>query len=120
MRTIQAVFPSCRIFREQAPAKDDENPDFTNMVLFCKKSSSKPLRFRDPVPADYLRSKSRESYLAPQHELDPALFAAIPKGGRQVLVAKEIGRLYKYQDRGALEHWEIMRKVVPSAVWENW
>jgi hypothetical protein len=28
--------------------------------------------------------------------------------------------LYKYQDRGALEHWAIMRKVIPDSVWENW
>lgn len=90
------------------------------MVLFCKKSSSKPLQFREPEPSDFLGSKSRESYLVPKHELEPSLFATIPKGGRRILVAKEVNRLYKYQDRGALEHWGIMRKVVPDAVWENW
>ncbi|KAJ6072279.1 hypothetical protein N7467_010364 [Penicillium canescens] len=120
VRTIQAVFPSCRIFREQAPVGSDENTDFTNMVLFCKKSAGTPLRFRDPVQADFLRSKSRESYLVPKHELDPAIFASYPKNGRALLWEKEVGRLHKYQDRSALAHWGIMRKVLPDAVWENW
>ncbi|KAJ5689477.1 hypothetical protein N7462_003869 [Penicillium macrosclerotiorum] len=118
-RTIQAVFPTCRIFREDAPSEDNENNNFTNMVFFCKKNSS-PLQFREPVPSDFLRSKTRENYLLPKHELDPVIFATIPKKGRHVLVAKEARRLHKFQDRGALEHWEIMRKVIPDAVWENW
>ncbi|KAJ5146062.1 Spermidine/spermine synthases family [Penicillium bovifimosum] len=119
VRTIKAVFPSCRIFRE-APSPDEEDANFTNMVLFCKKSSSTPIQFRDPVPADYLGSKSRESYLVPEHELDASMFSHYPKTGRAILRAKEVGRLDKFQDRSALEHWFIMRKVIPDAVWENW
>lgn len=120
VRTIQAVFPTCRIFREQAPSKDDENPNFTNLMLFCKKSSNTPLRFREPVSADFLRSHSRENYLVPKHELDATTFASIPPKGRPVLIDKEVKRLHKFQDRGAIEHWQIMRKVLPDAVWENW
>ncbi|KAJ5176687.1 uncharacterized protein N7482_002564 [Penicillium canariense] len=119
-RTIQRVFPSCRIFREHQAGQDEENPNFTNMVFFCKKSSRTPVQFRDPVSSDFLRSKSRENYLVPKHELDPAIFATIPHKGRSILVEKEVKRLHKFQDRGALEHWEIMRKVIPAAVWENW
>jgi hypothetical protein len=37
-----------------------------------------------------------------------------------VLYDKEVNRLHKYQDRGALEHWGIMRTVLPDAVWEAW
>lgn len=120
VRTIQAVFPSCRIFREQAASKDDENANFTNMVLFCKKNTNTPLTFRDPVNADFLGSKSREAYLVPKHEMELSTFSTIPPKGRRVLVAKEVGRLHKFQDRAALEHWEIMRTVLPDAVWENW
>ncbi|KAJ5397601.1 Spermine/spermidine synthase family protein [Penicillium cosmopolitanum] len=120
VRTILAAFPSCRIFREHPAERDSENPDFTNMVLFCKKSSKTPVEFRDAVPADFLRSRSRESYLVPTHEMSPALFSTIPKDGKSILLDDEVGRLYKYQDRGALEHWAIMRKVIPDSVWENW
>lgn len=119
-RTIQAVFPSCRIFREQIANEEDEDTDFTNMVFFCKKSSNSPVSFRDPVPLDYLRSKSRENYLVPKHEIDPAIFVTIPKKGARVLIEKKVGLLHKYLDRGALEHWAIMRQVIPDTVWENW
>ncbi|KKK22369.1 hypothetical protein P175DRAFT_0472307 [Aspergillus ochraceoroseus IBT 24754] len=118
VRTIQAVFPSCRLFREEAAS--EVGPDFTNMVIFCKKTPNSPIQFRDAVPADFLGSKFRATYLVPKHEMDPVRFESIEKGGRHVLHEKEAGRLHKYQDRGALEHWAIMRKVLPDAVWENW
>ncbi|EAW12775.1 spermidine synthase [Aspergillus clavatus NRRL 1] len=118
VRTIMAVFPSCRIFREDSA--EEAQFDFTNMVIFCKKSNDTPLRFRDAVKADFLGSRSRENYLVPKHEVDPAMFQSIQKGGRRVLVAKETGRLHKFQDRSANGHWEIMRTVVPKAIWENW
>ncbi|KAJ5191261.1 uncharacterized protein N7498_010246 [Penicillium cinerascens] len=120
VRTILATFPTCRIFRENAPPADNENQDFTNMVIFCTKNIGAPLKFRSPEQADFLGSDSRKNYLLPTHEIDPAVFDPIPKGGSRLLVDKEVKRLYKYQDRGALEHWEIMRKVIPAAVWENW
>lgn len=90
------------------------------MVFFCKKSSNSPVSFRDPVPSDYLRSRSRENYLVPKHEIDPAIFVTIPKKGARVLIEKKVGLLHKYLDRGALEHWAIMRQVIPDTVWENW
>ncbi|KAJ5280139.1 hypothetical protein N7478_005511 [Penicillium angulare] len=118
-RTIQAVFPSCRMFRE-TEANNNDNSDFTNMVLFCKKTTGSTITFREPTQADYLGSKSRESYMVPKNEMDASMFSTIPPAGRRVLVEKELGRLHKFQDRAALEHWEIMRKVLPDAVWENW
>ncbi|KAJ5149191.1 hypothetical protein N7448_000769 [Penicillium atrosanguineum] len=121
VRTILATFPTCRVFRESEAKPDDENANFTNMVIFCtKRSTGTPLQFRAPERADFLGSNSRKNYLLPKYELDPAMFDPIPKGGRRLLVDKEVKRLYKYQDRGALEHWSIMRQVIPAAVWENW
>lgn len=90
------------------------------MVIFCKKDNATPLTFRDPIPRDYLGSKARETFLVPKHELDPQRFADIEHRGRPVLIAKEAGRLYKYQDRSVLEHWKIMRDVLPAIVWETW
>ncbi|KAL4901539.1 hypothetical protein BDW74DRAFT_160087 [Aspergillus multicolor] len=123
IRTIKSVFPTCRLFREDATP--EVGPDFTNMVIFCTKSTA-PLIFRDPVPEDFLGSRFRARYLVPKHEVDAAQFENVgledgPQGhGRRVLVDKEVGRLHKYQDRGALEHWAIMRTVLPDAVWEGW
>ncbi|PYI30042.1 S-adenosyl-L-methionine-dependent methyltransferase [Aspergillus indologenus CBS 114.80] len=119
IRTIRAVFPTCRIFREAAE-NDDLNNDFTNMVIFCKKSAATPLRFRQPAPKDYLGSKFRETHLLPRHEVDPARFEVIPPNGRRLLTDRESHLLHKYQDRSALEHWQIMRTVLPDLVWEYW
>ncbi|KAL4808764.1 S-adenosyl-L-methionine-dependent methyltransferase [Aspergillus unguis] len=120
IRTIKAIFPTCRLFREDASS--EVGPDFTNMVIFCTKSSSHlaPLKFRDPVPADFLESRFRARYLLPKHEVDASRFETVEAGGRRVLHAGETGRLHKYQDRGALEHWSIMRTVMPDRVWEGW
>jgi hypothetical protein len=91
------------------------------MAIFCKKSSSaSPLRFREPVRADFLGSMSREEYLMPKHEIDPAVFAHIEAGGRAVLRADEATLLNKFRDRSTLDHWTLMRQVLPDAVWENW
>ncbi|KAL2812389.1 S-adenosyl-L-methionine-dependent methyltransferase [Aspergillus granulosus] len=118
VRTIKSIFPTCRLYREEAHS--EVAPDFTNMVIFCTKSLSNPIAFRDPVPADFLGSRFRSRYLVPRHEVDAQRFAAIEQGGRAVLYDKEVNRLHKYQDRGALEHWSIMRTVLPDAVWEGW
>lgn len=90
------------------------------MIVFCKNSAASPLKFRDTVPADFLGSKSREAYLMPKHEIDPAIFENVERGGRHVLRNAELGRMKKFQDRSALAHWRIMRQVVPDKIWENW
>ncbi|PWY90912.1 S-adenosyl-L-methionine-dependent methyltransferase [Aspergillus heteromorphus CBS 117.55] len=118
VRTIQHVFPTCRIFREESDS--DLTTDFTNMVIFCKKSAATPLSFRKPVPADYMGSKFRENYLLPKQEVDVSRFQDIPKGGRRFLFDREKHLIHKWQDRASLEHWNIMRNVLPDGVWENW
>ncbi|KAL1971033.1 hypothetical protein VTN77DRAFT_2867 [Rasamsonia byssochlamydoides] len=121
VRTIQTVFPSCRIFREDEPSSaQSPTAGFTNMVIFCKKTAA-ALRFRQPTRADFLGSKSRESYLIPKHEIDPSVFEALdaPKGQR-ILKAGKTDILQSYHTASALGHWKIMRTVLPAEVWENW
>ncbi|KAL4958899.1 spermidine synthase [Aspergillus stella-maris] len=117
IRTIKSIFPTCRLFREEVDT--DIGAEFTNMVIFCTKAHH-PLVFRDAVQSDFLNSRFRQRYLVPRHEVDPARFDVVEEGGRRVLWDREVGRLHKYQDRGALEHWAIMRTVMPDAVWEGW
>ncbi|KAL2376745.1 hypothetical protein RJZ90_007284 [Blastomyces dermatitidis] len=119
VRTIRAVFPSCRIFRESEPPADTREGDFTNMVIFCKLTDS-PLEFRNTTDADFLGSKSREAYLMPQLEIDAASFAKAEDGQQDVLAEGQVGDLVRWHSQSAAGHWSIMRTVLPHVIWENW
>ena len=119
VRTIKAVFPTCRIFREVAGSSEaDLERDFTNMVVFCTKST-KRLRFRFPTEEDFLDSLARQQHLLPAYEIDPRAFAG-REGDGDVLRKDSTDRLEQWHQKSALGHWEIMRKVLPPVVWENW
>ena len=118
VRTIKAVFPTCRIFREDITT--EENPNFTNLVVFCKKSTATPLRFRNPTKADFLGSSIRSAHLLPKQEIDPARFQKVEEGGLPVLPANKIEGLAAHHDRSAIAHWRIMRTILPNHVWSYW
>ena len=118
-RTILSVFPSCRIFRESEGKSDMYEGDFTNTVVFCKKSAA-PLKFRQPVKGDFLGTKSRETYLFPKWEVDSAVFEQTGEETQSLLEAGKLSQLQSWQVKGALGHWEIMRNVIPAVYWENW
>ncbi|KAL9122301.1 MAG: hypothetical protein Q9187_001149 [Circinaria calcarea] len=108
VRTVKSVFPSCRLFREDAPPDDFssagiETPtkDFTNMVMFCRKSKG-ALTFRNPVEADYLGSQGRKRFLLPTHEIDSSYFEE-RKGDEKsgVLRKGQTGVLENYQRSSA-------------------
>jgi hypothetical protein len=122
VRTIKAVFPSCRIYRENAPPSEEviavEKRDFTNMVVFCTKRE-KPISFRQPKEADYLGSQARKMFLMPHYEIDANVFAE-QEGDGPVLSRADTARLTKWQQISAIGHWNVMRTVLPPAVWEAW
>ena len=125
VRTILAVFPSCRIYREHAPplAKPDSAnpnavaPDFSNVVIFCKKTSS-PITFRKPVAADYLGSALRKEFMVPKHEL--AITSENFQLEGEILMRGKTKQLEKWHVQSAIGHWKLMRGLLPDAVWENW
>jgi hypothetical protein len=115
-RTINSVFPSCRVFREvEAPEAGSTAVDFTNMVFFCTKTS-KPIEFRKPVESDFLGSGATQEHLLPQHEIPAEKF----QHGGDVLTTRNTKELEKWQVGSAIGHWKVMRTVIPPAVWENW
>lgn len=123
VRTIKSVFPSCRIFREsEAPSAEQlqkAGQDFTNMVIFCLKTSEKDIKFRQPTDADFLKSGARKAYLMPKHEIEGGVFSE-QEGDGEVLSRNDTGRLEKWQRRSAVGHWKVMRTVLPSEIWESW
>ncbi|KIX10575.1 uncharacterized protein Z518_01659 [Rhinocladiella mackenziei CBS 650.93] len=115
-RTVTSVFPSCRAFREdEAPAPGVKAEDFTNMVFFCRKRVI-PVKFRKPMAADFLGSGARREFLLPKHEILPETFE---KNG-DVLKSGNTKQLEQWQAKSALGHWNVMRTVLPDAIWENW
>ncbi|KAI4244242.1 MAG: hypothetical protein LQ352_006870 [Teloschistes flavicans] len=138
VRTVLEVFPTCRLFREEpAPTTTATTknagrratlPDFTNMVLFCRKVPG-AFTFRKPTEADYLGSGAREYALLPRHEVDSSSFFPPSaenvegEGEEDVIIRKKNTRrkeVEKAQLESAMGHWGVMRSVLPDAVWENW
>lgn len=122
LNTIHAIFPSCRIYRDQpAPTSlAPGEPDFINMVVFCVKTSSAPITFRQPRQEEYLGSIARQNFLYPKDELEVKYqYVPVEEGGR-TMGRKDVGELEKYHEEGAVSHWRIMRTVLPDRVWEGW
>lgn len=121
VNTIQEVFPTCRIFRESptpdAKKLEEDGMDFTNMVIFCKKTKG-DLTFRKPVEADLLGSRTRKGFLMPQHEVLESSFKSGEDDG--ILIANDTQKLAKWHQKSALGHWEVMRTVIPPSIWDKW
>lgn len=130
MRTILAVFPTCRIFRESEVSSEEADSDQTNVVLFCRKVAG-DFEFRRPTQADFLGAPSREQWLMPQHEVAVDEFR--PKcaargdcfgpdsAERESFVwYSHVDVLEKWQAEAGRRHWELMRTVIPPLVWDNW
>ncbi|KAI8628824.1 spermine/spermidine synthase [Xylariaceae sp. FL1651] len=121
INTIKDIFPSCRIFREnEAPSEEtveEAGRDFDNVMIFCLKTNDK-VTFREPLEADYLQSISRRQFLVPKHEVPESAFSTRDEVG--VLRANETEKLAQWHDQSALRHWEVMRTVIPSEIWNQW
>ncbi|RAO68771.1 uncharacterized protein BHQ10_004783 [Talaromyces amestolkiae] len=123
IRTIKAVFPECRIFRENDGSEKptEESLDFINMVVFCKKSRTPPLTFRQPNENDYLGSQARKSYMYPRREIDSSVFDIVDDSTKtRILEVGKTSILEANHVTNAIGHWTIMRDVLPAKVWENY
>jgi hypothetical protein len=119
VNTINEVFPTCRIFRESPPdatVLDAAGMDFTNMVIFCKKTDT-PLTFRHPVVEDFLQSRARQMFLEPKHEVKESELYGEDVG---ILRRNNTDVLTKWHESSALGHWAVMRTVLPPRIWELW
>ena len=117
--TIMHVFPTCRLFREMPASTPLGVEDFTNLVIFCVKSTE-PITFRQPVESDFLASPARRQHLVPQHEVDERFYGRILGGNRSIIRRGQTKELESSQMRSAVGHWYVMRSVLPNVVWENW
>lgn len=128
VHTIRSIFPTCRIYREvaapptaQASVGDSSKKDLANMILFCRKSNAK-FDFRYPMEADFLGSQARRYHLFPEHEVRGDYFKSENGDADppEILRRGHTKAHEALQNEGALEHWSVMRTVLPDAIWENW
>lgn len=117
VRTVLSVFPTCRLFREEAKQANHSLTDFTNLVMFCRKAVGS-FSFRRPGKQDFLGSQARQHHLLPRHKVNPR--SLVERHGKDVISKQNMGMLEKAQLESALGHWKVMRSVLPDAVWEKW
>jgi hypothetical protein len=89
------------------------------MVIFCTNSASGNINFRKPIQQDFLESYTRKMFLLPQHEVLRDEFA-LQEGDGGVLSRNDTKRLEIWQQKGALNHWAVMRTVLPAQIWQDW
>lgn len=122
VRTILQQFPTCRLFRESPPdqkAIAGSGIDFTNMMIFCRKTES-PLTFRPAVKEDCLNSISRQNFLNPLNEMLPQDLFSIGDDEEGILLRNGTDKVSKWQQVNADGHWAIMRNSLPATLWERW
>ncbi|KAL9595195.1 MAG: hypothetical protein Q9219_006589 [cf. Caloplaca sp. 3 TL-2023] len=122
VHTILAVFPVCRLFREEeaaAPSTKSQT-DFTNLVIFCRREEGLGIRFREPREKDFLGSQARKEHLLPRYEVDAETFSDRDSGGGGMITGENVRKWGKVQYQSAVGHWWVMRSVLPDGVWENW
>ncbi|CAI6340900.1 unnamed protein product [Periconia digitata] len=124
LNTIHAVFPACRLFRDSAPPPElkEGDADFINMVMFCIKGdeSKHAIQFRDANEDDLMGSLARRSYLQPREEWE-VIFDFVPESnGGKIMGRTDVGELEKFHKESAVNHWKVMREVLPEDVWNTW
>ncbi|KAK0874707.1 hypothetical protein LTR02_017257 [Friedmanniomyces endolithicus] len=113
---------------------------FLNLAVFCRNSPG-DITFRKAVRGDWLGSRNREQFLLPREEYEIAFpyslssektedsgggggggdGAGSASEGKEMILRKgEEGLWRRQQEESAIKHWQIMRRVLPAAVWEMW
>ncbi|KAI0729446.1 hypothetical protein C8Q72DRAFT_317032 [Fomitopsis betulina] len=124
--TLESVFGHCRAFCDEMDPLEQPQP-YHNWLLLCSASSPTSLTLRAPTPADFLGSPQRANVLSTlaQREVDlqpvRSIVAALDEKKREEYVlddARVAGTISKWQEKDALEHWRIMREVLPDPFWE--
>ncbi|KIM27045.1 hypothetical protein M408DRAFT_172974 [Serendipita vermifera MAFF 305830] len=136
--TLQEAFApknggrGCRVFHDSigdnGQAGEIKKDEFLNMVFFCQKNNGEEtpsqVNFRKPRESDYLRSRLRKTILStvldrevPEDAIT-GLSGDSPMGGKEWILTDGHNRLGDWQHDTAVEHWGVMRHVMPYNVWE--
>jgi hypothetical protein len=105
-RTLRAVFPTVRVFRDSDPTEKPEN--VANLIFFASDSD---LDFTIPADAHF-ESRACETTLRSLKAWE--VFQNVPDGA---LVTDERNPLARLQLPVAEDHFAAMNKLLPPEVW---
>jgi hypothetical protein len=139
LSTLLTSFPHCRAFEDRPSTHTDPDSNatsdpegFKNLVVFCTASWFNPVKFRDPLPADFLpsgpspgiRKRVFSRYKGDEVDLSPFAFGEDSWSRREKerwMFRKGMESVVEREQRGEVEmHWETMRGVLPDEVWARW
>ncbi|KIJ31255.1 hypothetical protein M422DRAFT_186191 [Sphaerobolus stellatus SS14] len=124
--TLQRSFDNCQAYHDHLDAEFDEMNPFFNVVFFCMADRNATLKFREATADDHLGSYLRKHVLngLPKRGLeaskvlgDPELLAS---GTEKWILRDSNNRLAEWEAADAVEHWAVMRDVLPDIFWETY
>ncbi|KAG8901881.1 hypothetical protein FRB99_005021 [Tulasnella sp. 403] len=126
--TLESSFDKCRIFHDRIqPAAGEEGfteHEFLNMVFFCTQSPDIDLSLRPPKNVDYVDSLVRryifqhfETLEVPRSRL---LGEDVDEHDSIYILTDAQNPLREWQLKSAVEHWSLMRQVLPDETWETY
>ena len=86
-------------------------------VLFCTPGSDPPT-LRTPTKADALGSARRFEILAALPEREVSLDGF--RNAARIVLDANATALERMSEGAALEHWRVMREVLPQSTWLRW
>ncbi|KAG8816945.1 hypothetical protein FRC17_000127 [Serendipita sp. 399] len=129
----------CRVFHDRLEQPGEEHTtqedEFMNMIYFCQKdegipsaqsSEKKKVEFRRANDRDYLKSWLRYAMLSSMLDREVTMeriTGLTPENegnvdGSEWILTDKNNRLAEWQHHSAIEHWGVMREVMPYSVWE--
>jgi hypothetical protein len=127
LATLLQAFGQCRAFHDlvEPISREQLHFHFVNIVFFCSPSST-PLTFRPAIEEDYLHSYLRRHILSSlvQREInhtqigDSSIWSATTE--EKFILTDAHNTLNTWQEREALDHWKLMREMIPDVIWETY
>lgn len=127
-KTLEQTFGRCTAYHDHREAEFDETYTFFNIVFFCMTYSTTGPVFRSAMPADYHGSYLRRHVLSglPKRQLDLDHLLGSDKDPKILededkwILRDGYNPLAQWEQADSVEHWSVMRDVLPDIFWETY
>ncbi|KAG8915699.1 hypothetical protein FRC01_003536 [Tulasnella sp. 417] len=128
LTTLEESFELCRIFHDRIEEVDSglgKDNEFINMVFFCTQSPSIELSIREPEDKDFVNSHLKrylftrfEKLEVPSERILGSEFSPARTNREDYILTDQWNLLAVAQQKTAVDHWKLMREVLPAETWE--